>query len=300
MQIERLPSERNSRRLRVAAYIRVSTGREEQDGSFEAQAEYYENWIRSHDDWEFAGIYGEKVSGTHAGNRPEHSRIVADALDRKIDLIYCKSVSRWARNAIDALDSVKLLTGNGVHLVFEQENIDTRKAGVILQLSLSAAVAQNESESISENIKLVYRNRAKKGAFKAHRNRYFGYSTDDGFFTPDGNAKYVPLIYRMFLDGFSPQEIADEMDRRGVLTNRGTDFTRYVISDILQNEIYVGDIHICKTPQRNVITKEPDPEQYSRYIRDHHEALVDRETWEKAQRKMGRRMYRQLQDRTGT
>lgn len=300
MQVEKILSERNSRKLRVAAYIRVSTEKEEQDGSFDAQAAYYENWIRSHEDWDFAGIYREKLSGTHADNRPEHNRIIADALARKIDLIYCKSVSRWARNTIDALESVRFLTGNGVHLIFEQEHIDTRKAGVLFQLSLSAAVAQSESESISENIKLVYRNRAKKGIIKAPRNKYFGYNTDDSMFTPDGNADTVRAIYRLFLDGRSPQEIADELNRRGIQTNRETDFTRYVVRNILRSEVYVGDIHICKSPQRNVITREPDPVQYSRYVKDHHEGIIERATWEEVQRKMGHRMYRQLQDKPGT
>ncbi len=147
-EVTKIPSFRNQRKTQVAAYIRVSSTMKTQDESYENQAAYYEKQIGSNPEWELAGIYGEKVSGTHAQNRDEFQRLITDALDGKIDLILCKSVSRWARNVVDGLNSIKLLTGRGVHIYFEQECIDTRTPGILLQLNLAASVAQSESESI--------------------------------------------------------------------------------------------------------------------------------------------------------
>ena len=121
--------------------------------------------------------------------------MINDALAGKIDIIFCKSVSRWARNTLDGLRAIKRLTGNHVHIVFEQEGIDTRQPGVIFNLNVAAAIAQAESESISENLKWIYRRRAEQGIFMAQRGKYFGYNTDDGSFHLDENADHVRDIF---------------------------------------------------------------------------------------------------------
>ena len=277
MAVRKILAERHTRNPRVAAYIRVSTTEKKQDESYEAQAEYFENKIRNTEGWDFAGIYGERESGTHAENRDDFNRMIKDAEAGKIDLILVKSVSRWSRNIVDGLRTIHHLTENRVHIIFEQEGIDTRQPGHTLQLNLATAVAQTESESLSENLKWLYKKRAEKGYIKANKGMYFGYNTDDGNFTPDENAVYVRRMFREFADGKTAEDIARGLG--GVLNSRGNPITGSQVRSILKNEIYKGDVHICKSISRNVITGEPDKEQYSKYVKNHHEAIVSEELW---------------------
>ena len=272
MKVTRILAERHTRNLRVAAYIRVSTTEKKQDESYEAQAEYFENKIKNTEGWDFAGIYGERESGTRAENRDDFNRMIKDAEAGKIDLILVKSVSRWSRNIVDGLRTIHHLTENRIHIIFEQEGIDTRQPGHTLQLNLATAVAQTESESLSENLKWLYKKRAEKGYIRANKGMYFGYNTDDGNFTPDENAVYVRRMFRKFADGKTTEDIARGLE--GVLNSRGKAITPAMIRNILKNEIYKGDVHICKSISRNVITGEPDKEQYSKYVKNHHEAIV--------------------------
>ena len=284
MAVRLIKSERNSRKTRVAAYVRVSTNLEEQQGSYENQIGYYETFIQKNPEWEFAGVFGEKLSGTHIENRGGFRQMMQDALDRKIDLIYCKSVSRWARNTVETLETVRLLTGNQVNIVFEQEGIDTRNPAALFSLSMAATVAQSESETISENMKWVYRYRAEHGIFKPKRGSYFGFNTDDGNFTPDENAWIVRDMFEMFAAGKKICEIVDKVNSYGVLTTRGKQFSDKNVSGILKNEVYVGDVLIGKTPSRDVISKKIDEDHISRYVENHHEGIVGRELWEKVQK----------------
>ena len=284
MGVRVIKSERNSRKTRVAAYVRVSTTMEEQQGSYENQISYYEKFIQRNPEWEFVGVFGEKMSGTHIENRDGFNQMVQDALNHKIDLIYCKSVSRWARNTVEALETVRLLTGNQVNVVFEQEGIDTRNPAALFSLSLAAAVAQSESETISENLKWVYRYRAEHGIFRARRGMYFGYNTDNGKFIPDENAGIVRSMFEMFAAGKELNVISDIVNSYGVLTTKRKPFTSASVKSILKNEVYVGDIHIGKTPSRDVITKKIDENYYDKYVEYHHEGIVDRELWEAVQK----------------
>ena len=282
MAVRKILAERNTRKLRVAAYIRVSSDRAEQDDSYEAQYKYYSEKIQRNDSWVFAGAYAERESGTHIENRDEFRRMMRDADAGKIDLILVKSVSRWARNIVEGLRAVDHLTCNRVHIIFEQESIDTRVPGHKFQLNLAQAVAQTESESLSENLKWLYRKRAENGIFKPAKNRYFGYNTDDGKFTPDENAVYVRQMYREFAEGKSAAKIVKELE--GVVTNNyGNPISASQVKSILTNEIYKGDVHICKTISRNVITREPDKEQYGRYVKNHHPAIVGEHLWAQVQ-----------------
>ena len=284
MGVRKILAERHTRNPRVAAYIRVSTNEKNQDESYEAQTIYYENKIRNTEGWDFAGIYGDRESGTHAENRGEFKRMIKDAENGKIDLILVKSVSRWSRNIVDGLQTIHHLTENRINIIFEQENIDTRQPGYTFQLNLATAVAQSESESISENLKWLYRKRAEKGYFKAGKGWYFGYNTDDGNFTPDENAVYVQRMFREFADGKTVVDIARGL--KGVKNNRGNLISDSQVRSILRNEIYKGDIHICKSISRNVITGEPDQEQYSRYVKGHHAAIVSEKLWNLVQKRL--------------
>ena len=286
MGVERIASLRNSRKPQVAAYVRVSSLMEAQDESYEVQAEHYEKFIKAHTEWEFAGVYGERLSGTHAENRPEFQRMIEDAIAMKIDIIYCKSVSRWARNAVEALESIKYLTGNNVRIIFEQEGIDTRNPSTLLQLSLASAISQSESESISENVKWLYRKRAERGIYIPAKGVNFGYNTDAHTFVPDGNARYVRLMFERYAEGRSLAEIEKELE--GVTDERGEPIKRCRIRAILKNEVYAGDKEFGKVPQRNVITGKPDEVQVKKYVRDHHEPIVSRKTWDAVQARLAR------------
>lgn len=286
MGVERIVSLRNSRKPQVAAYVRVSSLMETQDESYEVQVEHYEKFIRSHAEWDFVGVYGERISGTHSDNRPEFQRMINDAIAMKIDIIYCKSVSRWARNAVEALESIKYLTGNNVRIIFEQEGIDSSNPGTLFQLSLASAISQSESESISENIKWLYRKRAERGIYIPAKGINFGYNTDAHTFVPDGNAKHVRFIFERFADGMSMGEIEKEL--KDVTDQNGKPITKARISRILKNEIYVGDKEFGKVPQRNVITGKPDEVQVKKYVKNHHEPIVSRKTWETVQARLDR------------
>ena len=144
-------------------------------------------------------------------------------------------------------------------------------------------MAQTESESISENLKWLYRKRAEQGYIKAGKGAYFGYNTDDGNFTPDENAVYVKKMYRLFADGVTAEDIARGLE--GVKNNQGKPITGSQVRSILKNEVYKGDVHICKTISRNVITGEPDKEQYSKCVEGHHEAIVSGELWDLVQKR---------------
>lgn len=171
-----------------------------------------------------------------------------------------------------------------VHVIFEQEDVDTRTPGHLFKLNLSCAVAQAESESISENLKWLYRKRAERGIFKAVRGCYFGFNTDDGNFTPDENAKYVRQMFQEYVSGKTTKEIAEGLE--GVKNNKGKQVSASQVKSILANEVYKGDLHICKSVSRNVITGEPDAEQYGKYIEGHHEAIVGADLWAKAQKRL--------------
>ena len=286
MGVERIVSLRNSRKPQVAAYVRVSSLMDTQDESYEAQAEHYEKFIKAHDEWEFAGVYGERISGTHSENRPEFQRMINDAIAMKIDIIYCKSVSRWARNAVEALESIKYLTGNNVRIIFEQESIDTQNPSTLLQLSLASAISQSESESISENIKWLYRKRAERGIYLPNKGRHFGYNTDAHTFVPDGNAKYVRLMFERYAAGMSMGEIEKEL--KGVTDEKGEPIKRHRIRAILKNEADAGAQEFGKIPLRNVITGKPDEVQVKKYVKDHHTAIVSRKTWDAVQARLDR------------
>jgi len=284
MTIQRIASTLNSKpHLRVAAYVRVSSDLENQDESYEGQSQYYRNRIMANPEWECAGIYAERLSGTHAENRPEFNRMLSDAEAGKIDLILCKSVSRWARNTVDALESLQQLASHNVHVIFEEQGIDTRNPGILLQLSFAAAIAQNESRSISENMKWTYRNKARQGIFTAHRDAYFGYDTTDGRFQPNQDAPVVRQIFRLYAGGMNFRDILSAVGP--VKDQKGRELNTKRIRRILENEIYVGDKEFGKYQSKDIITGEVDEGVVKRYVRDHHEGLVDRETWNAVQRR---------------
>ncbi len=166
--------------------------------------------------------------------------------------------------------------------------------GILFQLNLAASVAQSESESISENLKWSYKQKTAQGKFYANKNRYFGYDTKGDTFAINDDAECVRYIFDSYVNGMSVTEIADRLNKAGMKTGQGNDWTTSSVHCILKNEVYVGDVIFRKTPSRNIITGEIDEDWQPKYVRNHHVGIIDRETWDaaKARREANRRGVR--------
>lgn len=288
MKITRIPRKRDQHKKRVAAYCRVSTLLEEQEESFDTQVTYYSTFIEAHEDWEFAGIYSDEKSGTKAENRPGFQKLIRDALDGKVDYILVKSISRFSRNIVDCQSYVKLLHGNGVDVKFEKENLDTADPSCSMMFSFLSAIAQDESRSISENVRWAYRERFKRGEYNLGNNRILGYDSVDGKLVPNKDADAIRLIYQLYLEGKSVEAIRRLLADYGVLTRKGTLISHNDILYILKNETYRGDKLLQKQAPKDFLTKRPDTRQKfeSYYLEGDHEAIVDTATWDAVQEKL--------------
>ena len=280
----------STKKRRVAAYARVSTDNEEQLTSYEAQVDYYTNYIQGRDDWEFAGVYtDEGITGTNTKKREGFKSMVADALAGKIDLIITKSVSRFARNTVDSLTTIRSLKEHNVECYFEKENIWTFDGKGELLLTIMSSLAQEESRSISENCTWGQRKRFADGKVTVPFKRFLGYDMgpDHNLVVNPEQAKLVKRIYGMFLQGQSPFQIARTLTEEGIPSPGGKDhWNPSNIKSILTNEKYKGDALLQKSFTVDFLTKkkkanEGEIPQY--YVKDNHEAIIDPETFEMVQ-----------------
>lgn len=272
---------------RVAGYARVSTDSDEQFTSYEAQVDYYTNYISNRADWIFVGIYtDEGISGTNRKHREGFNSMVKDALDGKIDLIITKSVSRFARNTVDSLTTVRELKDAGVEVYFEKENIWTFDSKGELLITIMSSLAQEESRSISENVTWGHRKRFSDGKVSIPFGNFLGY--DKG---PDGNlvvnkeqAKIVKKIYRYFLEGNTPYRIAKMLTEEGIPTIQGKKkWSAGPVKNILTNEKYKGDALLQKSFTVNFLTKEKkinEGEIPQYYVEKNHEAIIEPKVWD--------------------
>lgn len=286
----------STKKRRVAAYARVSTDNEEQLTSYEAQVDYYTNYIQGRDDWEFAGVYtDEGITGTNTKKREGFKSMVADALAGKIDLIITKSVSRFARNTVDSLTTIRSLKEHNVECYFEKENIWTFDGKGELLLTIMSSLAQEESRSISENCTWGQRKRFADGKVTVPFKRFLGYDMgpDHNLVVNPEQAKLVKRIYGMFLQGQSPFQIARTLTEEGIPSPGGKDhWNPSNIKSILTNEKYKGDALLQKSFTVDFLTKkkkanEGEIPQY--YVKDNHEAIIDPETFEMVQTLMATR-----------
>ena len=236
---------------RVAGYARVSTDLEEQQTSYAAQVDYYTNFIQARQDWTLVRVYtDEGVTGTSTKHREGFNEMVADALDGKIDLIVTKSVSRFARNTVDSLTTIRKLKERGCEVYFEKESIWTFDAKGELLITIMSSLAQEESRSISENVRWGIRKKYSDGRYSLNYQHFLGF--DKG---PEGKlvvnpeqAKIVERIYGMFLSGSTPFQIAQTLTAEGIPTPAGkTKWSDTTVRRILQNESYIGDKLLQKT-----------------------------------------------------
>lgn len=282
--------------LRVAAYCRVSTDSEEQLTSYKTQMKVYSEMIAAKKEWQFAGLYADEgISGTRADKRPEFNRMINDCLAGKIDYIITKSVSRFARNTVDCLDTVRMLKSRGIGVYFEEQNIDTLKSDSELYLVIYAGFAQSESESISKNITWSYRKNFEDGKAIFIYKRLLGYQKgEDG--KPEivpSEAEYVKRIFDMFLSG-QPVELISKALRNENIVIPGKNFTfsKAMIMSILRNEKYCGDCILQKSVTVDCISKtrkvnEGEAPMY--IVENNHPAIISRELFNRAQEEISRR-----------
>lgn len=280
---------------KVAGYARVSTDHEDQISSYEAQVDYYTNYIKDRADWEFAGIYtDEGITATSTRKREGFKQMIEDALAGKIDLIITKSVSRFARNTVDSLTTIRKLKENGIEVYFEKENIWTLDAKGELLLTIMSSLAQEEARNISENTTWGQRKRFADGRYSLNYGRFLGYDRgpEGGLVINEEEAKIVRFIYQQFLAGFSYYKIAGILMEKGVKAPGGTKWYGNTVRGILTNEKYKGDALLQKTYTADYLTKKlkkntGEVPQY--YIEDDHEAIISPKVFDMVQIELARR-----------
>jgi len=285
---------------RVAGYARVSTDQEEQLNSYEAQVEYYTDYIKSRDDWSFVSIYtDEGISATSTAKREGFKRMIKDALDGKIDLIVTKSVSRFARNTVDTLTTVRQLKEKGVECYFEKENIYTLDSKGELLITIMSSLAQEESRSISENVTWGQRKRMQDGKVSFPYKRFLGYEKgDDGLpKIVESEAATVRLIYAMFLQGKTYGNIADYLTVSGIATPSGklTPWNVSAVMSILTNEKFSGNALLQKGYTTDFLTKKRkknEGEIPKYFVVNSHPAIVTPEMFDLVQAEIQRRKTR--------
>ena len=284
------------KKLRVAAYCRVSTETEEQNSSYEVQVAHYTDFIKKNAEWEFAGIFADDgISGTNTKKREEFNRMIDECMEGNIDLVITKSISRFARNTLDCLKYIRQLKDKNISVFFEKENINTMDAKGEVLLTIMASLAQQESQSLSQNVKLGLQYRYQQGKVQVNHNRFMGYTKDE-----EGNLIIVPeeaeiikRIYREYLEGKSLAGIGRDLEKDGILTAAGKPRWRpETIKKILLNEKYIGDALLQKTFTVDFLTKkrvknEGHVPQY--YVENSHEAIIPKELFLQAQEELHRR-----------
>lgn len=270
------------KKLRVAAYCRVSTDQRE---SLEAQKQHYESWIKLHSDWEFAGVfYDFGISGTKADVRDGLQALMYECRIGRIDYVLTKSISRFSRNTTDCLSLVRELLSYNIPIYFEKENLDTSYMESELILSILSSMAQGESESISKNVKWTVKQRIETGTFKFGYLPY-GYKKDEsGDMVIDSKeADVVRFIFSSALNGIGIYKIAQMLQKRNIPTRKGSKWSSSTVKGILTNEKYYGAAIFQKTYTDSKFKRHTNcGQEDSYYVSDHHEPIISKEDFDNA------------------
>jgi len=280
-------------KLRVAAYCRVSTDKDDQTNSLISQRRYFADYINRHEDWVLNDVYyDEGISGTQTKKRAGFNAMIEEAMQGGIDLILTKEVCRFARNTVDTLSYTRKLKDNGIGVVFTIDNIDTRDADGELRLTIMASIAQEESRKTSERVKWGQKRRMEQGVVFGRD--MLGYTVQNG--TLSVNEEEVPIVRAIFHkftnEGKGTHVIARELLEEGMRPLRVKLWSNTIILRVLRNEKYVGDLCQKKTYTPNYLTH---AKKYNRgneemvYLKDHHEPIIDRELWNRTQAELLRR-----------
>ena len=281
-----------SKQKRVAAYARVSSGKEAMLHSLSAQVSYYSNYIQQHSDWEYAGVYADEALTGTKNSRPDFQRLLNDCRAGLIDMIITKSISRFARNTVTMLETLRELRQLEVDVYFEEENMHSIGGDGEFMLTILASYAQAESLSVSENCKWRIRKRFQAGEIVNLRFMY-GYNIKKGEITVDHKeAEIVRMIFADYLSGMGCDRIAGKLNRLGLRTVRNNPWSGKRVADIIKNEKYAGNAllqrkyvtdHLSK---KLVINKGKLPKYYAEGT---HEPIIDLPTFQKAQEIMALR-----------
>ena len=283
-------------KLRVTAYARVSTNSDEQLISLATQKNHYERYIKAKKDWEYAGLYyDEGVSGTKLEKRDGLKKLLNDCEKGLIDYILVKSISRFSRNTVDSIEIVRKLCSAGIFIYFEKENINTLDAKGEVLMTIMAALAQQESESLSANVRLGIQFRNQQGKVQVNYNRFLGYTKDD-----DGKLIIVPQeaaivrrIYAEYMDGASFLQIKRSLEADGIVNGAGnTKWHESNIKQILTNEKYIGDALLQKTYTISVLEKKRVSNNGfapKYYVEGSHDAIIDKDVFLRVQAEIARR-----------
>ena len=279
---------------RVGAYCRVSTDSEQQAGSFENQVEEWTKRILDNPTYQLVKVYNDDgISGTSDRGRDGFKEMIRDAKNGKLDLILVKSISRFARNTVLTLQTIKELKEVGVEVYFDTENISTFDPKNELLFTIMSSIAQEESRHISENVKWTITKMMKEGRVFLTTSKFLGYDMDPetkNLVINEDEAKIVRLIYNMYDAGTGPAEIRRELQRRGYKTLYGCDsWNSSTLTSILRNEKYKGDLLLQKTYTVDYLThKRADntgqEQQY--YVENNHEAIIPKDQWKRVQKRL--------------
>jgi site-specific DNA recombinase len=274
-------------RLKVCAYIRVSTEHEKQMHSLENQRQYYERLIKANPEYEFCGIFSDAGISGAKENRPGFQSMLAKARDGGLNLILTKSISRFARNTVLLLESVRELKALGVGVIFEEHHINTLSSDGELMLTVLASIAEEEHKSVCGNVQWAIRSRYKRGYAMIDTNRLVGYDKDENgnLIINEEQAGIVRLIFKRYLDGIPAYQLANELNRMGIPAYTNNPWSSSRILRIISNEKYKGDCLLQKSfvdDRGKSVRNEGQLDQY--YIEDNHPALISKERWQSAQR----------------
>ena len=277
---------------RVAAYARVSVDSDELMQSLAAQVSHYSALIQANPSWEYAGVYADAgISGTATKNRSEFQRLIADCEKGLVDIVLTKSISRFARNTVDLLKTVRYLKERNISVRFERENLDSLSPDGELMLSILASYAQEESLSISENVKWGIRKRFSQGRFLAYN--IYGYRwVEDHFEIVEDEAEAIRFMYRAFADGMTLTEISEDLVERGIFNRKGKPFGKSSILRILDQEKYRGFSILQRTYVDDHIThqKKMNTGELPRFeVQGTHPVIIDEELHEKVEAERERR-----------
>lgn len=291
-----LGSNEVKRKKRVAAYARVSTDNKEQLTSYEAQVDYYSKYIKANSEWDFVNIYtDEGISATSTKNRNGFNMMIKDALAGDIDLIVTKSVSRFARNTVDSLMTVRQLKDKGVEVYFEKENIYTMDSKGELLITIMSSLAQEESRSISENVTWGQRKRFADGKVSMPYRRFLGYEKGENGQPRivEKEAVIIRKIYRLFLEGKNPYSIAKDLTGQEILTPGGKhNWSSSTVKSILMNEKYKGDALLQKTYTVDFLTKKKkvnEGEIPKYYVENSHPGIITSAVFDMVQYELEKR-----------
>ncbi len=283
-------------KLRVAAYCRVSTDSDEQASSYDTQIEHYTSFISGHPDWQLAGIFADDgISGTNTKKREEFNRLIDECMAGNVDMVITKSISRFARNTLDCLKYIRQLKDKNIAVFFEKENINSMDSKGEVMLTIMASLAQQESQSLSQNVKLGLQYRYQQGEIQVNCKWFLGYTKDVNkklVIVPE-EAEIVKRIYREYLEGASMLKIARGLEADGIKNGAGRDkWHTSNINQILRNEKYIGDALLQKTYTTDFLTKKRVKNhgivpQY--YVENSHEAIIPREIFMQVQEELIRR-----------